>query len=173
MWDRGSKKRYPSGGQPWAAHARGRLGRSSRDNYAASRLARNSSSSRATLLATERSVGVHPSARARTAHDLVQRERISIGAHRGPRFINRHVPYVGLQLRLPRNGFHDVRDPLIGLVVGVVDPRSIRVRGDAEIQVGEISVVDARPVIPAIPNDPDEAVGGVFQQVCDDPARPP
>ena len=43
-------------------------------------------------------------------------------------------------------------------------------RRHAHVQVRQVAVVDARPVVLAVADDAHQAVGGVLQQVADDPA---
>lgn len=111
--------------------------------------------------------------RSRSAHDLVQGERIGIGPHLGSCLLYRHVPHVRFDLRVPRDRFHDVHHPLVGLIVGVVNTRPVGTCGDADVEVGKIPVVHAGPMVQAVSDDPDQPIGGTFQDVRDDPAPPP
>ena len=82
--------------------------------------ARHSSSSRAALPATECSVGVQPTLRARAAHDLIERQRV------GERPIFVRASSIGTCRTSGRTGTvrrdrgHDVVDALVAFVVGVI-----------------------------------------------------
>src|ERR1700686_1635225 len=60
-------------------------------------------------------------ARSRTSDDLIQRQGIGIWAHLGSCFLDRHVTNVGTHREVWRNRRHEVVDPLVALVVGVVN----------------------------------------------------
>ncbi len=49
-------------------------------------------------------------------------------------------------------------------------PDASAMRGHAHVQVGQVAIVDARPVVLALADDAHQAVERVLQQVADDPA---
>ena len=68
------------------------------------------------------------------------------------------MPDLGQHLRVTCNSLHDVGHSFVGFIIGVIEARGLWTGGDLEIQIREISVVDARPAILAIPNDTNQAV---------------
>ena len=59
--------------------------------------------------------------RPRAADHLIEHQRVGLGAHLVPRFVNRHVAYVGPHRQMRLDGRHDVVDALVALVVRVID----------------------------------------------------
>ena len=95
--------------------------------------------------------------RLRAPDNLVQRKRIGIRPHLRARLFDRHMPQVGLHFGVACHGLHDVRDALVRLVIGVKDARGFRPCGKADVEIRQVPLVDAGPMIAPVPNDPDQA----------------
>ena len=72
-----------------------------------------------------------------------------------------------------RNGSDDVVDAFIALVIGMKHAAGILAAGELDVEVGEIPVVDERPMIVAVPDNTDQAIGGGFEQLAHDPLPRP
>ena len=59
------------------------------------------------------------------------------------------------------------------LVVRVKYAGPIRTRGHSNVQVRQITVVNAGPVVPTVAYDPNQAIYGGFQQIPMIPLAPP
>ena len=70
------------------------------------------------------------------------------------------------------NGGHDVLHRFVRFVVSVKHARRIVHGGNAHVEIGEIAIVNARPVVSSLADDADQSVGRVFQQIADDSTRP-
>ena len=66
------------------------------------------------------------------------------------------------------DGVDDVVHPLVGFVVGVVDARGGRRLENADVEIAEIAIVNEWPPVPSGPDDADQAVQRVFDQIGDD-----
>src|SRR5258708_29297240 len=110
-------------------------------------------------------------ARPRAADALIQREGVRIWAHLLPRLRERDVPDARLGVRMVPERGDDVVDRLVPFLVRMIDAGGGRGVYDARVELSQVPVVDERPVVFAAADDPDEAVGGVLQQVPDDAAR--
>src|SRR4051812_33284318 len=108
-------------------------------------------------------------ASARAADHLIERERVGVGAHLVSRLVDRHVADVGLHRQVRLDRADDVVDALVAFVVRVVDAGGVRIRDQPRVEIGEIAIVDERPVVVAVADDTNEAVARRLEDFADHP----
>src|SRR5262245_559510 len=107
--------------------------------------------------------------RARAANPLVERERIRVRTELVSRLLERHVPDIGAYGQMWTNGLDDVIDALVAFVVRVEHPGGVRALHEPHVEIGEIAVVDERPVVVAVADDANQPIGRGLEQLAHDP----
>ncbi|MFN7976877.1 MAG: hypothetical protein U0P30_02005 [Vicinamibacterales bacterium] len=104
-------------------------------------------------------------------HDLIERQGVGARSHLGARLGQRHVTDVGRRIDVRGERLGDVGHAFHFVVGGVVDARRLGSHRQARVQLAEVAVVDERPVVLAVADDPHQAVQRVLQHVGHDAAR--
>src|SRR4030095_13683467 len=85
---------------------------------------------------------------------------------------DRNVADILLDHDVTRDRFDDIRDAFVRFVVGVEDSGRVGMNGQSNEEVGEVAVVDARPVVATVSNHAYQSVFRVLYEIADDSPRP-